>query len=554
MAQPYAPPTETSSAPPPPTRHRMDYGRGFWIRLALLALIDALAIYSAVVLFGDGAWVFLAFLVVGALLVNWVYLWPGTQALRWVTPGLVLMIAFLVVPILYTFYISFTNWRTGNILDKAQVIDILESRASVDPDAPGELFDLYVYRDNEDVRFLLVGEGGQLIFGEPRLRSGEPIEDATEDPNELGITDADGDGIPEQIGSFQLLQRGEVFALANEISFEEQIVDLPEGQVEIVGLSQGRVVVASRQYAYEEANDVMVDLVNDQRCPPGDTVDTKGNFVCEDGSILSPGWVAVVGAENYQNIVTNQNIRRPFLGVFVWNIVFAFLSVVFTFALGLGLALTLQHERFRGRLLFRSIYILPYAVPAFLGFLIWRGLLNTQFGQVNDLLDVVGLGPIPWLTDPFWAKVAVLLVNTWSGFPYMFLISMGALTAIPAELQEAARVDGARAFGVFRRITFPLLMVTLAPLLIGSFAFNFNNMLIIFFLTDGGPPILDAAVPVGSTDILITFTYDLVVAGGRGNQFGLGAAITVFIFFIVTIIASISFRFTKRLEDIYGGL
>lgn len=532
----------------------MEYGRGFWIRLVFLALVDALAVYSALVLVSDGAWIFLVFLIVGTVFVNWVYLWPRTRALRWVTPGLILMVAFLVIPILYTFYISFTNWQTGNILNKQQVIDILESRAFIDPDAPGELFDLYVFRDGDEVRLLLVGGDGRLIFGEPRLRSEEPIEDATQDPGELGITDADGDGIPDQIGSFQQLQRADVFALAGEIAFEELIIDLPDGQVEIVGLSQGRVVVASRQYAYDEAGDVMIDLVNDQRCPPGDSSETKGNFVCEGGAVLSPGWVAVIGLENYENVLTNENIRRPFLGVFVWNVVFASMSVLLTFALGLGLALTVAHERFRGRIFFRSIYILPYAVPAFLGFLIWRGLLNTQFGQVNDLLAVFSLGPVPWLTDPFWAKVAVLLVNTWAGFPYMFLISMGALTAIPAELQEAARVDGAGPFSVFRRITFPLLMVALAPLLIGSFAFNFNNFLIIYFLTNGGPPILDAAVPVGATDILITFTFDLVVAGGQGNRFGLGAAITVFIFLIVTIISSISFRFTRRLEDIYGGL
>jgi maltose/maltodextrin transport system permease protein/arabinogalactan oligomer/maltooligosaccharide transport system permease protein len=532
----------------------MEYGRGFWIRLVLLALVDALAVYSAIVLAADGAWIFFAFLIVGAVFINWVYLWPGTRALRWITPGLIFMIAFVVVPILYTFFISLTNWATGNILNKGQVIEILESRALVDPDAPGELFDLYVFRDDEEVRLLLVGDDGSLIFGEPRLRSEEPIEGASQDPGELGITDDDGDGIPEQIGSFRQLQRPEVFALASEISFEELIVDLPDGQVEVVGLSQGRVVVASRQYAYDETRDVMIDLVNDQECAPGDITETKGNFVCANGDVLAPGWVAVIGVENYEDVVTNENIRRPLFGVFVWNLVFAFMSVFLTFALGLGLALTLQHERFRGRLFFRSIYILPYAVPPFLSILIWQGLLNTQFGQVNDLLSAFGLGPVLWLTDPFWAKVAVLLVNTWLGFPYMLLISMGALTAIPAELQEAARVDGASGFGVFRRITFPLLMVGIAPLLIGSFAFNFNNFVIIYFLTNGGPPILDAAVTVGATDILITFTFDLVVAGGRGNQFGLGAAITVFIFLIVTIIASISFRFTKRLEDIYGGV
>jgi ABC-type sugar transport system permease subunit len=107
---------------------------------------------------------------------------------------------------------------------------------------------------------------------------------------------------------------------------------------------------------------------------------------------------------------------------------------------------------------------------------------------------------------------------------------------------------------VFRTITFPLLMVSLAPLLIGSFAFNFNNFVLIYLLTNGGPAILDSAVPVGSTDILITFTFDLAAASGRGNQFGLAAAITVFIFFLLMVISSISFRYTKRLEGIYGSL
>ncbi|RPI24916.1 MAG: ABC transporter permease subunit, partial [Actinobacteria bacterium] len=494
---PPAPATETApqTAPPRrPRRHPMEYGRGFWVRLALLALLDAVSVYAAIVLASDGAWLFLAALAVGAVFFNWVYLWPGTRALRWVTPGLILMIAFLVVPILYTFFISFTNWSTGNILNKQQVIDIIESRAFVDRDAPGELYDLYVFRDGDEIRLLLVSGAGDLIFGEPRLRSEEPLEGATQDPNDLGATDEDGDGIPDQIGSFRRLSRAELFALANQIDFEELIVDLPDGIVEVVGLSQGRVVVASRQYRYDETEDVMLDLVNDQRCPPGDTTETRGNFICEDGTVLSPGWVAVIGLSNYSDVLTDPNIRGPFFGVFVWNVVFALMSVVLTFALGLGLALTVQHERFRGKLFFRSMFILPYAVPAFLSILIWQGLLNTQFGQVNELLGNFGVGPVRWLTDPYWAKVAVLLVNTWLGFPYMFLISMGALTSIPAELQEAARVDGAGAFSVFRRITFPLLMVALAPLLIGSFAFNFNNFVIIYLLTTGGPPILNAAV------------------------------------------------------------
>ncbi len=535
-------------------RTDLEFGRRFWLRLVLLAALDSLVVYAVIVLGSEGAWPLLVALLIGATFVNWVYLWPRTNALRWTTPGVLLMVVFVALPILYTLYISFTNWSTGHLLNKGQVIEILESRSYVDPDAAGELFELFAYRDDGEIRFLLIGEDGRMLFGEPRLRTEEPLVDATQDPEELGMVDADGDGIPDGIGPYRLLSRPELFGLANQLDFTRLVIDIEDGEVQILGLSEARVVLASRRYLYDVERDVMVDLVEQKECLPGETIERAGSFVCSDGESLIPGWVSVVGSDNYSNILTNENIRGPFLGVLLWNVVFAFLSVVLTFALGLLLAIALQHERFRGRLVWRSIYILPYAVPPLLMILLWQGLLNTQFGPVNDMLGTLGIDPIPWLNDASWAKVAVLLVNTWLGFPYMFLICTGALQAIPAELQEAARVDGAGGFGVFRRITFPLLMVSLAPLLIGSFAFNFNNFGLIFLLTNGGPPILDAAVPVGSTDILITFIFDLAFAGGRGNQFGLAAAITVFIFLIVLLISATMFRFTRRLEEIYGSL
>ena len=300
---------------------------------------------------------------------------------------------------------------------------------------------------------------------------------------------------------------------------------------------------------YDESTDTLFDNASGEPCVPD-----EGNFVCADGARIDPGWRILIGLENYTDALTNGAIRRPVVNVFIWNFVFAFGSVLFTLVIGLLLALTFNHERMRGTILYRSIYILPYAIPAGLSVLIWRGLLNTQFGQVNQFWGNFGIDPIPWLTDATWAKVALLLVNTWLGFTYMYLISTGALQSVPSDLQEAARTDGANGWQVFRKITFPLLMVSLAPLLIGSFAFNFNNFVIVEFLTQGGPPVLDAAVPVGATDILITFTYELAVSSGRGNQFGLGTAFTMMIFFVLIIISSISFRFTKRLEEIYGSL
>jgi arabinogalactan oligomer/maltooligosaccharide transport system permease protein len=178
--------------------------------------------------------------------------------------------------------------------------------------------------------------------------------------------------------------------------------------------------------------------------------------------------------------------------------------------------------------------------------LIWAGLLNAEFGAVNRLLGM----DVEWLRDPTLAKASVLLVNTWLGFPYMFLVCTGALQAIPNELREAAYVDGATAWTAFRRVTFPLLLISLAPLLIASFAFNFNNFNVIYLLNRGGPPIIGAQTPAGHTDILISYTYRLAFEGGRGADFGFASAISMLIFVMVAAISAISFRRTRALEDL----
>ena len=120
-----------------------EYGRGFWWRLVGLAILDALAVYSFLVLIGqdDTNVLMVAGLVIGTVFINWVYLWPGTLALRWITPGLIFMAIFVVVPIFYTVWVSLTNWQTGNVTSKDQTIAFFESQVYVDPDAAGELFD-----------------------------------------------------------------------------------------------------------------------------------------------------------------------------------------------------------------------------------------------------------------------------------------------------------------------------------------------------------------------------------------------------------------------------
>ena len=236
-------------------------------------------------------------------------------------------------------------------------------------------------------------------------------------------------------------------------------------------------------------------------------------------------------------------MRDPFVRVFIWTFFFAFSCVFLSFALGLFLAIALDKRGMRFQRSYRSLLVIPYAIPGFLSILVWAGLLNDEFGVVNNILHT----SIPWLFDPTWAKVSVILVSVWLTFPYFFLVSMGALQSIPAELIEAARVDGGGPLQLFRRITLPLLLVAVAPLLIASFAFNFNNFNNIFLLTGGGPPAEDQSV-AGSTDILISYTYKIAFEAGKGSDYGLASAVSILIFFIVGAISAVSFWRTKSLE------
>jgi len=233
--------------------------------------------------------------------------------------------------------------------------------------------------------------------------------------------------------------------------------------------------------------------------------------------------------------------------VTLWPVAFAAITVLVTFAMGLGLALLFNDERMRFKRTYRIMMILPYAFPAFLSALIWTSMFNTKEGFINNV--ILGGLQVPWLQDPFWAKVAVLMVNFWLGFPYMFLITTGALQAIPGELTESARIDGATAWQQFRFIKLPLLLVSISPLLVTSFAFNFNNFTLIYLVTGGGPKVIEADMNVGHTDILITLVYKIAFNTGSGADYGLASAFSILIFLVVGTISYLGFRRTRTLED-----
>jgi ABC-type sugar transport system permease subunit len=278
-----------------------------------------------------------------------------------------------------------------------------------------------------------------------------------------------------------------------------------------------------------------------------------GQFIPQNGQgdALRPGYIVNVGIFNFTRFISDPNLRGPLIDIFVWTVTFSFFSAFLTFAMGLAMALVLNAKDIVGRKVIQSLLIIPYAMPGIISIMVWRALLNENEGLINTSLINLGIisKGIPWLGDPVWAKVAILLVNLWLGYPYMMLICSGALQAIPSDVYEAAAVDGANPRQKFWSITLPLLLVTIGPLLIATFTYNFNNFMLIDVLTGGNPPILGSPVPAGYTDILISYTYRLAF-GSRGADYGYASAITLVIFALVALVTIFQTRFTKQLEKI----
>ena len=263
-----------------------------------------------------------------------------------------------------------------------------------------------------------------------------------------------------------------------------------------------------------------------------------------DYTMYSQGHIKFVGFANFIEVLTGP-FKEVFLPVFGWNIIFAVVSTAGTFFLGLIVAMAVNNPNIKEKSVYRAILIIPWALPATVAILSWQGLLNGSYGAINNLLLNLHLisNPIPWLTDPTWARVALIIVNIWLGFPYMMNVCLGALGAIPDSYYEAADVDGASKWLQFRKITLPSLAQISYPLLI---AFNFNNFGSAFLITKGGPPRM-ATQFAGYTDILASVNYKLSTQFGR---FEIASAISIIIFLILGTISYYQMKLSGQFEEV----
>jgi len=316
-----------------------------------------------------------------------------------------------------------------------------------------------------------------------------------------------------------------------------------------VPTANGRIMASGVSRAYEQkatvTYDAGCDCVTDTQTGVVYTADESvGLFVSADGVTLPQGWQVNVGLGNFTRAFTDPAVSGPFLGILAWNFMFAILSVAITFAGGLFVAVALNSPRLKALRIYRLLIVLPYAMPSFAMLLVWRDMFNADFGLINNLTGV----RVNWFGDTWTARFSILVVQFWMGYPYMFLVTLGALQSIPQDLTEAAAVDGARKFQAFRAVVFPLLLVAVAPLLISSFAYNFNNFNAVQLMTAGAPFPPDN-VKAGGTDILVSYVYRLAFAQG-GAQYGFAAAVSIMIFLIVAVVSIIGFRRTAALEEI----
>ncbi|WP_392421106.1 maltose ABC transporter permease MalF [Edwardsiella piscicida] len=500
-----------------------------WLAVGLLTLLTG---YLTIVMYAQGEYLFAMLTLI--LLGGGLYIFANRRAYAWryVYPGLAGMGLFVLFPLICTIAIAFTNYSSTNQLSQERAQSVLLQRMFTS----GQTYAFSLYPDGDQWRLQLTdAQNGQRYLSGPFTLS----------QSNLQISMAPADGAPQ--GSAATLRT----VTQHRQTLNSLVALLPDGAA--LRMSSLRQFAASRPlYTLGDDGRTLTDNQSGIAYRPNmqsgfyQAVNADGDWRSER---LSPGFTVTTGWKNFLRVLDDEGIRQPFISIFIWTLVFSVLTVIFTVAVGMVLACVVQWEALRGRAAYRVLLILPYAVPAFISILIFKGLFNQSFGEINMMLSqLFGIRPA-WFSDPLTAKCMILIVNTWLGYPYMMILCMGLLKAIPEDLYEASAMDGAGPLQNFFRITLPMLIKPLTPLMIASFAFNFNNFVLIQLLTNGGPDMLGTSTPAGYTDLLVSYTYRIAFEGGGGQDFGLAAAIATLIFLLVGALAILNLKASKMNFD-----
>lgn len=558
--------------------------RGWIITILTLGIVDAMVGFVLWTLMLREMWLASAVTLIVAAVINWIYLRRGGLPAKYLAPGVLFLIAFQMYVLFFSSYIAFTNYADDHNGDIKMAVSGIQSASyvpveSVDSDLSYGYYVCYL-KDADQQTWMMATKYEVRVTdpetGETAIKNLESYIGGP-DAETQALRPVEGDAACDGVDGSPT---GFVAVAPDGFEpFDPTVLDADQANA----LGAMRVWTSTEKDQFLMAEDLMNGLMYSERLEfinPNDDwtnphfreisngnmfyaakdgyfrLDADGDKVADaDGEKASSiGWRVEVGFENFEQIFSDERLRAPLLKIISWTFIFAGATVLSTFVVGLGIALLFNDDRMKGKKIYRSIMILPYAFPAFLSAYVWRGLFNTRYGFINNVIlgqpsGEAGVNNTPWLEQEGYARLAVLLVNLWLGFPYMFLITTGALQAIPAELTESATIDGASSWQILRLIKMPLLLVSLAPLLISSYAFNFNNFTLIYLLTGGGPNDTSSGYNAGGTDILITFVYKIAFSTGSGRDYGLASAFSILIFIVIGGLSLISFRRTKTLEE-----
>ncbi|AML56656.1 Maltose/maltodextrin ABC transporter, permease protein MalF [Serratia rubidaea] len=518
-----------------PTRQKSKWWQHDGLKWLTIGLFSLISCYLIVLMYAQGEYLFAIMTLI--LISAGLYIFANRRAYAWryVYPGIAGMGLFVLFPLICTIAIAFTNYSSTNQLTFERAQSVLMQRQF--QTGKTFTFGLYPTADRQWQLLLTHPDSGESLLSAPfSLNNGGA-------PQQVTLT-ADAAAPAGERATLRLItQHRQALSLLS--------AQLPDGG--ILRMSSLRQFSGTGPL-YTLADDGKT-LTNNQTQVQYRPNDDTGFYqaVNADGrwgqETLSPGYTVVSGWKNFLRVAQDEGIKQPFISIFVWTLVFSLLSVALTVAVGMVLACVVQWEALKGKAVYRVLLILPYAVPSFISILIFKGLFNQSFGEINMMLSALfGIKPA-WFSDPLTAKSMILIVNTWLGYPYMMILCMGLLKAIPDDLYEASALDGAGPLQNFFRITFPLLIKPLTPLMIASFAFNFNNFVLIQLLTNGGPDMIGTTTPAGYTDLLVSYTYRIAFEGGGGQDFGLAAAIATLIFLLVGALAILNLKASKMNFD-----
>lgn len=497
----------------------------YWPAVAALAL-GALYLVFAIYTTGQAAWA------AGLLLLFtagfYVYLSRGGFAWRYLFPGVAGMLVFIAFPLLYTAQIGFTNYSSAHLLSESRVRDyLLEQHDAVED----QVLAYGLYASGAEYRLVLQPEGEaapRWVSPPLALRAGKDLRVDLAAPTSAPAPAGSALPLPELIKHRDALSR--------------LVLVQPDGtELHYLGLREFGPI---KPLWTANADDSLTRTADGAVFTPNRET---GFFQSASGEVLQPGFKAFIGTANYARMLFDAEFRGPFLSIFTWTVVFSALTVFFATAIGMLFAVMLNWEGLKFRTTYRTLLFLPYAVPGFISILVFKGLFNQNFGEINAILDALfGVKPA-WFADPLLAKTMLVIVNVWLGYPYIMILCSGLLKAIPADLYEASALAGASPATNFFKITAPLIIKPLAPLLVSAFAFNFNNFVLIALLTDGRPDFLSTKLPAGQTDILVSYTYRIAFRDS-GSDFGLAAAISTLIFFLVAALSLINLRLSAKAQ------